>query len=119
MSNFNLLENSELHNNSNSALPNHNKETPTIPHIQVIPAKRPAESWVWSFVQKRSRCCQILVEDDNGIKHRCEWSCKNKTSTTSIANHLRTKHRIIEGKAEESEIILLDSESKVENQDPL
>ncbi|CAI2187407.1 13914_t:CDS:2 [Funneliformis geosporum] len=47
-----------------------------------------------------------------------EWSCKNKTSTTSIANHLRTKHRIIEGRFEGAEI-LPDSENKIENQDPL
>ena len=53
-----------------STFPDHNKETPTTPHIQVIPAKRSLESWVWSFVQKRSRCCQILVEDDNGIKYK-------------------------------------------------
>ncbi|CAG8552901.1 12817_t:CDS:2 [Cetraspora pellucida] len=28
---------------------------------------------------------------------KCEWECKEKTSTTSIASHLRTKHRIIDG----------------------
>ncbi|CAG8551976.1 14606_t:CDS:2 [Acaulospora morrowiae] len=76
-----------------------------IPHIQVIPAKREAESWVWSYIQKKTRRCQVLVEKD-GVKHQCEWFCQKKTSTTSIAGHLRMKHRIIEGKEDiETEIV--------------
>ncbi|CAI2191739.1 6129_t:CDS:2, partial [Funneliformis geosporum] len=94
----------KMSNLNTSTFPDNNRETPTTPHIQVIPAKRLAE-----------------IEDDNGIKHQCKWSCKNKTnkiSTTSIANYLRTKHRIIEGRFEGAEI-LPDSENKIENQDPL
>ncbi|CAI2190516.1 7715_t:CDS:1 [Funneliformis geosporum] len=99
-----------MSNLNTSAFPDNNRETHTTPHIQVILAKRSAESCVWSFVQKKSRCCQILVEDDNGIKHQYEWSCKNKTSTTSIANHLRTKYRIIKERFKGAEI-LPDSEN--------
>ncbi|CAI2189617.1 8945_t:CDS:2 [Funneliformis geosporum] len=46
-----------------------NKSTPTVSHIQVIPAKRGSEK---------------------------------KTSTTNIAGHLRSKHRIIDGKEAEA-----------------
>ncbi|CAG8492356.1 12242_t:CDS:2 [Acaulospora morrowiae] len=76
-----------------------------IPHIQVIPAKQEAENWIWSYIQKKTCCCQVLVEKDSA-KYQCEWFCQKKTSTTSIADYLRMKHRIIEGKEDiETEIV--------------
>ncbi|CAG8839326.1 12255_t:CDS:1, partial [Cetraspora pellucida] len=70
---------------------------PTTPHIKVIPANQNAESWVWLFVDKKTRRCQVQIED-NGVKIKCPWYCREKTSTTNIASHLRSKHRIIEEK---------------------
>ncbi|CAG8486082.1 15432_t:CDS:2 [Cetraspora pellucida] len=70
-------------------------QTSSMPHIKVIPTARP-ESWVWKFVQKKTRQCKVLIKNDNGIIKKCKWECKKKTSTTSIASHLRTKHRIID-----------------------
>ncbi|CAG8530344.1 407_t:CDS:1 [Cetraspora pellucida] len=92
----NLLENRiEVENDQSSR--------PTTPHMQVIPANQSVESWVWLFVNKQTRCCQVIIEDKS-VRHQCKWSCQKKTSTTNIASHLRVKHQIIEGK-EEAEVI--------------
>ncbi|CAG8718506.1 24964_t:CDS:2, partial [Dentiscutata erythropus] len=86
-------------NNSLNDNENEQSSTPTMPYMNVIPANQNVESWVWLFVNKKSRRCQVQIED-NGIKIQCPWSCREKTSTTNIASHLRAKHQIIEEKKE-------------------
>ncbi|CAG8723403.1 17371_t:CDS:2, partial [Dentiscutata heterogama] len=52
----NLLENQiEVENDQSSR--------PTTPHMQVIPANQSVKSWVWLFVNKQTRCCQVIIED--------------------------------------------------------
>ncbi|CAG8770206.1 6603_t:CDS:2, partial [Racocetra fulgida] len=41
--------------------------------MKVIPAKR-SESWVWSFVSKRTQKCEVLIKNDNRtFNHLLDW----------------------------------------------
>ncbi|CAG8699491.1 5845_t:CDS:2, partial [Cetraspora pellucida] len=59
---------------------------------------KPSVSWVWKYTRRdkitKVKYCDVHIDNDDGTSKRCPAIFMPKTSTTNIAAHLRTEHRI-------------------------
>lgn len=59
---------------------------------------KPGKSWVWKYIQQNKltkvRCCLVKIDNGDGTSNQCKTIFKPHTSTTNIAAHLRSVHRI-------------------------
>ncbi|CAG8627503.1 3972_t:CDS:1, partial [Scutellospora calospora] len=60
--------------------------------------KSSGPSWIWKYTRRdkltRVKYCTVRIDNEDGTSERCKKVFQPKTSTTNIAAHLRTEHRI-------------------------